>query len=60
MIATAAAMAAVFGKPIAEFLLKLVKPAVKKVIDKINKARGKEAPILSVFERRQLQRRERE
>ena len=60
MIATAAAMSAVFGKPIAELLLKLVKPVVKKVVDKINKARGKEAPILSVFERRQLQRRERE
>ena len=60
MIATAAAMSAVFGKPIAELLLKLVKPVVKKVVDKINKARGKEVPILSVFERRQLQRRERE
>jgi len=59
-IAVAAAGAAVFGKPIAEFLLKLIKPAVKKIIDKINKARGKHPPILSVFERRQLQRRERE
>jgi len=55
-IAVAAAGAAVFGKPIAEFLLKLIKPAVKKVVDKINKSRGKHPPILSVFERRQLQR----
>jgi len=59
-IAIAAAGAAVFGKPIAEFLLKLIKPAVKQIVNKINKARGKQPPILSVFERRQLQRRERE
>lgn len=55
-IAVAAASAAVFGKPIAELLLKLIKPTVKKVINKISKIRGKKKPILSVLERRQLQR----
>jgi|TARA_B100000073_G_scaffold344887_1_gene352673 hypothetical protein len=55
-IATAAAAAAVFGKPLAEFLLKLIKPAVKKIIQKVQKNMGKEDVILSVAERRQLQR----
>lgn len=55
-IAVAAAGAAVFGKPIAELLLKLIKPAVKKVIVKVQKARGVKVKVLSVAERRQLQR----
>ena len=53
-IATAAAAAAVFGKPIAEFILKLIKPAVKQVLNKIQKKLGK-TNILSVSERRKLQ-----
>ena len=59
-IATAAAAAAVFGKPLAELILKLIKPAVKKVVQKVKNKLGKEGPILSVTERRQLQRRMRE
>ena len=55
-IAVAAASAAVFGKPIAELLLKLIKPAVKQVANKIQKRLGKKELILSVAERRQLQR----
>jgi hypothetical protein len=55
-IAVAAAGAAVFGKPLAELLLKLIKPAVKKVISKIKDIRGVEDPVLSVQQRRQLQR----
>ena len=56
LIAGAAAVSAVLGKPLAEFLLKLIKPAVKKVVQKIKNKLGKEDPILSVTERRQLQR----
>ena len=55
-IAVAAAGAAVFGKPLAELLLKLIKPAVKKVVLKIKNIRGVEDPVLSVQQRRQLQR----
>ena len=54
-IAVAAASAAVFGKPIAELILKLIKPVVKKVISKIQNKMGKKEVILSVAERRQLQ-----
>ena len=55
-IAVAAASAAVFGKPLAELILKLIKPAVKQVANKIQKKMGKKDLILSVAERRQLQR----
>lgn len=55
-IAVAAATAAVFGKPLAEFLLKLIKPLVKKVIKKAKDKIGVKAEVLSVEERRQLQR----
>lgn len=55
-IAVAAASAAVFGKPLAELILKLIKPAVKQVVNKIQKKLGKKDIILSVSERRQLQR----
>jgi hypothetical protein len=55
-IAVAAAAAAVFGKPIAEFLLKLIKPTVKKVIQKVKDRIGVTPEVLSVRERRQLQR----
>ena len=55
-IAVAAATAAVFGKPLAELLLKLIKPAVKKVIKKLKDKVGSSEEVLSVAERRQLQR----
>jgi len=54
-IATAAAAAAVFGKPIAELILRLIKPAVKQVVNKIQR-KFKKKSILSTSERRQLQR----
>ena len=38
------------------FLLKAVKPAVKKAILKVKALLGRKAPLLSVFERRQAQR----
>jgi hypothetical protein len=53
-IATAAAAAAVFGKPIAELILRLIKPAVKQVLNKVQRKFGKKN-ILSTAERRQLQ-----
>ena len=55
-IAVAAASAAVFGKPIADFLLKLIKPTVRKVIQKVKDKVGVTPEVLSVRERRQLQR----
>jgi len=55
-IATAAAAAAVFGKPLAEILLKLIKPLVKKVVQKAKDKVGVKEVVLSVSERRQLQR----
>ena len=53
IIATASALLA---KPLADILLKAVKPAVKKVMKKIAKIRGKKPPILSAGERRAEQR----
>ena len=53
VVATASALAA---KPLADILLKVVKPTVKKVMKKIAKIRGKQEEILSVRERRDLQR----
>ena len=55
-IALTAATAALVAKPIADLILKLVKPAVKKIVKKVNAIRGKEEEILSVQERRQIQR----
>ena len=55
-IALTAATAALVAKPIADLILKLVKPAVKKIVKKVNSLRGKEEEILSVQERRQIQR----
>ena len=55
-IAVAAASAAVFGKPLAELLLKLIKPLVRKVIQKAKDKVGVKVSVLSVSERRQLQR----
>jgi len=53
MIATTTALLA---KPLADILLKAVKPTVKKVMKKIAAIRGKKPPILSSGERRAEQR----
>jgi len=55
-IAVIATSSALLAKPLADLLLKAVKPAVKKVMKKIAKLRGKKPPILSVGERRAEQR----
>lgn len=55
-IATAAATAAVFGKPLAELLLRLIKPVIKKSVEKLKSNIGVKSTFLSVAERRQLQR----
>jgi len=52
----ATATAAVFGKPLAELLLKIIRPAVKKVVQKAKDKVGVKEVVLSVSERRQLQR----
>jgi len=53
VVATASALAA---KPLADLLLKVVKPTVKKVMKKIAAIRGKSVPVLSVAERQAEQR----
>jgi len=53
VVATASALAA---KPLADLLLKVVKPTVKKVMKKIAAIRGKTVPVLSTAERRNEQR----
>jgi hypothetical protein len=55
-IAAVATASALMAKPLADILLKVVKPTVKKVMKKIAKIRGKELKILSVEERREEQR----
>lgn len=54
-IAVVATTAAIFAKPLADNLLKIIKPIIKKVIDKL-KNKGKKISVLSVRERRQKQR----
>ena len=41
MIASVAASSALLAKPIADLLLKVIKPAVKKVVTKVNAVLGK-------------------
>ena len=55
-IAVVATASALMAKPLADLLLKVVKPTVKKVMKKIAKIRGKELDVLSVAERREEQR----
>ena len=55
-IAVVATGSALLAKPLADILLKAVKPAVKKVMKKIAAIRGKEIPVLSVAERQAEQR----
>jgi len=55
-IAVVATASALMAKPLADVLLKVIKPTVKKVMKKIAKIRGKKVPLLSVQDRRELQR----
>jgi hypothetical protein len=51
-IALIATTSALLAKPLADLLLKLVKPTVKKIVKKISKIRGKKEVVLSLRERR--------
>ena len=55
-IAVVATASALMAKPLADVLLKVIKPTVKKVMKKIATIRGKTVPVLSIAERRQEQR----
>ena len=55
-IAVIATSSALLAKPLADILLKAVKPTIKKVMKKIAKLRNKKPPILSTGERRADQR----
>ena len=55
-IAVVATTSALLAKPLADLLLKAVKPTVKKVMKKIAAIRGKTAPVESVKERQDQQR----
>ena len=55
-IAIVATSSALLAKPLADLLLKAVKPAVKKVMKKIAALRGKKIPPQAVLEKRQEQR----
>ena len=55
-IAVVATTSALLAKPLADLLLKVIKPTVKKVIKKISQIRGKKVKIESLKERRDLQR----
>jgi len=55
-IAVVATASALMAKPLADILLKVVKPTVKKVMKKIAAIRGKSVPVLSVMDRRVEQR----
>jgi hypothetical protein len=55
-IAVTAASSALLAKPLADLLLKVFKPVIKKAITKVSKLRGKKVKIDSLKERRDLQR----
>ena len=55
-IAVVATSSALLAKPLADLLLKVFKPVIKKVITKVSKIRGKKVKIESLRERRDLQR----
>jgi hypothetical protein len=55
-IAVVATTSALLAKPLADLLLKAVKPTVKKVMKKIAAIRGKTVPVESAKERRDQQR----
>jgi hypothetical protein len=55
-VAVIATTSALLAKPLADLLLKAVKPAVKKVVKKVAALRGKQLPVKSSGERRAEQR----
>ena len=55
-IAAVATTSALLAKPLADLLLKVVKPVVKKVIGKVKSLLGKKEPVLSLRERMLAQR----
>ena len=55
-IAATATTAAIFAKPLGDFLLKAIKPTVKKAIKKIKEKLGKKVPVESAWQRRKNQR----
>ena len=55
-VAVIATTSALLAKPLADLLLKAVKPAVKKVLKKVASIRGKTPPVMSVKERQDEQR----
>ena len=55
-IAAVATTAAIFAKPLGDFLLKAVKPTVKKAIKKIKEKLGRKVPVESAWQRRKNQR----
>ena len=55
-VAVIATTSALLAKPLADLLLKAVRPAVKKVLKKVASIRGKKLPVLSAGERRAEQR----
>ena len=50
-IAVVATSSALLAKPLADLLLKVVKPAVKKVLKKVATLRGKKIPVQSRSEK---------
>ena len=55
-IAVVATSSALLAKPLADLLLKVIKPLVKKISAKVKKVLGKTDPVLSVSERQEQQR----
>ena len=55
-IAVVATSSALLAKPLADLLLKVIKPLVKKISAKVKKVMGKTDPVLSVSERMEQQR----
>ena len=55
-IAVVATSSALLAKPLADLLLKVIKPLVKKISAKVKKLMGKSDPVLSVRERMEEQR----
>ena len=55
-IAVVATSSALLAKPLADLLLKVIKPVVKKVLAKVDKIRGKKEKVFSVRERLLAQR----
>lgn len=55
-IALVATTSALLAKPVADILLRVIKPTIKKVVKKIASIRGKKAEVLSLSDRRAEQR----